>query len=43
MRTHFQRDLDQMQQHILELAALVEAAVNQTIHAGKPASRAWPR
>jgi phosphate transport system protein len=33
MRTHFQRDLDQMQLHILELAALVEDAVNQTIRA----------
>jgi len=33
MRTHFQRDLDQMQQHILDLAALVEKAVHQTINA----------
>jgi phosphate transport system protein len=31
MRTHFQRDLDHMQEHILVLAALVEKAVNQTI------------
>jgi phosphate transport system protein len=33
MRTHFQRDLDQMQQQILDLAALVERAVYQTINA----------
>jgi phosphate transport system protein len=33
MRTHFQRDLDQMQQHILDLAALVEKAIHQTIDA----------
>jgi phosphate transport system protein len=33
MPTHFQRDLDQMQQHILELAGLVEQAVHQTVRA----------
>jgi phosphate transport system protein len=33
MRTHFQRDLDHMQQHILDLAGLVEKAVHQTIDA----------
>jgi phosphate transport system protein len=33
MRTHFQRDLDQMQQHILDMAALVERAVHQAIDA----------
>jgi phosphate transport system protein len=33
MRMHFQRDLEQMQQHILEMAALVEKAVHQTIDA----------
>jgi len=33
MRTHFQRDLDQMQQHILDLAALVERAIHHTVDA----------
>jgi phosphate transport system protein len=33
MRTHFQRDLDQMQQHILDLASLVEKAIHHTIDA----------
>src|SRR4051812_13443758 len=31
MRTHFQRDLDEMQQHILEMANMVERVIDQTI------------
>jgi phosphate transport system protein len=33
MRTHFERDLDHMQQHIIDLAALVEKAIHQTVDA----------
>jgi phosphate transport system protein len=33
MRTHFQRDLDELQQHILDMAHLVDMAVHQTIRA----------
>jgi phosphate transport system protein len=33
MRTHFQRDLDQLQLHILDMASLVSLAVHQTIAA----------
>jgi phosphate transport system protein len=33
MRTHLQRDLDRMQQDILDLAALVEKAVQYTVRA----------
>jgi phosphate transport system protein len=35
MRTHFQRDLDVLQQHILDMANLVDLAVHQTIRALK--------
>jgi phosphate transport system protein len=33
MRAHFQRDLDQLQLHILDMASLVSLAVHQTIRA----------
>jgi phosphate transport system protein len=35
MRNHFQRDLDQLQLHILDMASLVSVAVHQTIRALK--------
>jgi phosphate transport system protein len=35
MRNHFQRDLDQLQLHILDLASLVSLAVHQSIRALK--------
>jgi phosphate transport system protein len=33
MRTHFQRDVDELQQHVLDMAQLVDMAVHQTIRA----------